>query len=67
MADLVPCDFPVLKSRLAGIKFNDDEEMKWAVMAEITRMWGAAWTMSSTSGRYLGVTTSRNELKNCQK
>ena len=32
--DLVPCDFwvfPIPKSRLAGIKFNDDEEMKWAV------------------------------------
>ena len=39
--DLAPCDFwafPVLKSRLAGIKFDDDEEMKWAVMTEFDRM-----------------------------
>ena len=38
---MAPCDFcafPVLKSRLAGIKFDDDEEMKWAVMTEFARM-----------------------------
>ena len=39
--DLAPCDFwafPILKRRLAGQKFEDDEEMKWAVMTEFARM-----------------------------
>ena len=39
--DLAPCDFwafAELKRRLAGQKFEDDEEMKWAVMTEMARM-----------------------------
>ena len=39
--DLAPCDFwafPELKRRLAGKKFEDDEEMKCAVMTEFDRM-----------------------------
>ena len=39
--DLAPCDFwafPVLKRRIAGRKFDDDPEMKWAVMTEMARM-----------------------------
>ena len=39
--DLAPCDFwafPTLKRRLAGQKFEDDEQMKWAVMTEFARM-----------------------------
>ena len=39
--DLAPCDFwafPVLKRRIAGQKFDGDDEMKWAVLTEMARM-----------------------------
>ena len=39
--DLAPCDFwafPVLKSRLAGQRFDTDQEMKNAVLTEFARM-----------------------------
>ena len=39
--DLAPCDFwafPTLKRRLAGIKYDSDEEMMCAVRTEFDRM-----------------------------
>ena len=39
--DLAPCDFwafPVLKRRLAGVKFDTDQQMKTAVINEFSKM-----------------------------